>query len=291
MECLQWSSLPLPQLVTVSRCVWPPGMQHFRRSFGVYDVILVRKGWMYMREEDREYAIGPGHLLFLEPGMEHEGVRPCEVDTEIYWLHIKHTPATMRLHAADIPWSLVVKNDRDQDTVAVDQPIYMPKYGCFELGEIWGVLDEMIQLYDNMVIGSALQLQSRFVLLLHLLQGQIRNYEEESAGGKLALAVSAYLREHMTEGFDPERLTEALHFNQDYLARCLKRHTGMTPLEYLRHIRVDRACRLLHDAPELAIREVGARVGVEDVNYFIRLFRKEKGITPAAFRRQRRGYT
>jgi len=291
MECLQWSSLPLPQLVTVSRCVWPPGMQHFRRSFGIYDVILVRKGCMYMREEDREYEIGPGHLLVLEPGKEHEGYRPCDANTDIYWFHIKHAPAENRLLAADIPWSLVVKNDTDHMTVPVDQPIYMPKYGCFELGEIWGVLDEMIQLYENMVVGSALQLQSRFVLLLHLLQGLIRGQEEESAGGKLALEVGAYLRRHMTEPLHPERLEEALHFNHDYLARCLKRHTGMSPLEYLRHIRIDKACRLLFDSPELAVREIGANVGVEDVNYFIRLFRKEKGITPAAYRRQRRGYT
>ncbi|MDG0809945.1 hypothetical protein [Cohnella rhizosphaerae] len=68
MECIQWQMPPIPQLVTAGHGTWRPGMQHFRRSFGLYDIIFVKSGCLYMEEDGVEYAIGPHHLLVLEPG-------------------------------------------------------------------------------------------------------------------------------------------------------------------------------------------------------------------------------
>lgn len=77
MLCLEFAIPPLPQFVTVGHAVWSPGDRHFARTFGVYDLLLVKRGTLYMTEQDKEYAVGPGKLLVLEAGLPHAGHRPC----------------------------------------------------------------------------------------------------------------------------------------------------------------------------------------------------------------------
>jgi len=291
MECLQWSVSPLPQLVTIGYSVWTPSMQHFRRQFGLYDVLVVRRGCLYMMEEGQEYEVGPGNILLLEPGKTHEGYRPCEEETEIIWLHIKHDFEQIRVSSDDIPWSLMIRKETDHDVMPADHPIYVPKFGCFELDEVWSVLMGMVRLHEGLTVGSVLQLQSDFLQLLVHLQALIRGAVVESPARRLAASVAAYLRKRSDQPLRLVELEETFHFNQDYITRCLKRHTGMSPLEFLRHVRMDQACRLLEHSPELSVKQIGSTVGIEDLNYFIRLFRKDKGLTPAAYRRQRQGYT
>ena len=76
MICLELPIPPLPQLLKVDHVLWMPGMQHYERSFHVYDVLIVVRGTLYMTEEDRPYEIGEGSLLILEPRQN-----PCGTPT------------------------------------------------------------------------------------------------------------------------------------------------------------------------------------------------------------------
>ncbi len=129
MKCLELAIPPLPSLVTVGHAMWLPGNCHFERSFDVYDVIFVKSGAMYMREDREEYVIRGGQLLVLEPGKTHAGSAPCTEETEVYWVHFKHAAALRRLDAKDIPWSAVLPQGRDSDTKPSDQTMYLPKHG------------------------------------------------------------------------------------------------------------------------------------------------------------------
>jgi AraC-type DNA-binding domain-containing proteins len=75
-------------------------------------------------------------------------------------------------------------------------------------------------------------------------------------------------------------------FSSYYLARCLKKYTGMSPLQYLHHLQVKRAKSLLENTG-LSVAEIGRQVGIDNVNYFIRMFRKQTGMTPGQYRTAR----
>lgn len=291
MECLEWTASPLPQLVTVGHGFWKPGMRHFSRSFGLYDVLFVRKGCIYMAEQNREYEINAGHLLTLEPGKPHVGYRETEEETELFWIHIKHESARSCVPAEQIPWSLVLRKGTDADTAPANRPIYMPKFGYLELSAVWGVLEEMVRLHNRLCVETVLKLQAQYVLLLAKLQELVRTAKPESRSGKLAAAVAAHLRTYEAEPFSADRLEKEFHYNLDYISRCLKRHTGMSPLEYVRHVRMEKARRLLEQPDELTVRQIAELVCVPDPNYFARMFRKETGMSPAAYRKGRLGYS
>lgn len=76
-------------------------------------------------------------------------------------------------------------------------------------------------------------------------------------------------------GLSPSRLS--------HLFRDGKKGVGMTPLECLQSLRMQRARELLHD-PLLSIKQIRLRVGIRDKSYFATLFRRTYGVTPSRYR-------
>lgn len=86
---------------------------------------------------------------------------------------------------------------------------------------------------------------------------------------------------------DPVRLAEvatAAGVSPWHCVRLFRAAHGVPPLTYLRLLRVQRAKALLH-RDELAVRQVARAVGYARVQHFTRMFTREVGMPPRAFRR------
>jgi AraC family transcriptional regulator, arabinose operon regulatory protein len=62
-----------------------------------------------------------------------------------------------------------------------------------------------------------------------------------------------------------------------------KQQFGMSPVEDIIHLRLERACWLL-SGTRLSVKEIAAESGFEDACYFSRLFAKRMGLTPGRYR-------
>ena len=62
---------------------------------------------------------------------------------------------------------------------------------------------------------------------------------------------------------------------------------GKSATDYVNEVRVERAEVLLKSTSE-TVSEIAASVGFDDVNYFTRVFKKHRGISPGFFRRNNR---
>ncbi len=71
--------------------------------------------------------------------------------------------------------------------------------------------------------------------------------------------------------------------SHEHVCRTCKSVTGYTPSEYVNRIRIEHAAHLLRSS-ELAVDDVIESCGFENVSYFYRLFRKQMGATPKAYR-------
>jgi len=81
-----------------------------------------------------------------------------------------------------------------------------------------------------------------------------------------------------------ETLARASGMSRSAFASRFKAVVGQPPLEYLTGWRVHRAVRLLQQR-NTSLSEVSRRVGYESVAAFNRVFKRETGTTPGAFRR------
>ncbi|MNO42833.1 HTH-type transcriptional activator RhaS [compost metagenome] len=287
MNCLELAIPPLPQLVTIGHAFWPPGQKHETRSFEVYDMLFVLKGTLYMTEDDVPYEIKEGSMLVLEPGRRHAGHRPCEEITEIYWIHFVHPAPVRTIDSGKIPWSFPYVKGTNLDVAPQQQVMYIPKFTGLHPPDILPFLERMLEFHQALSPASSLPLQMQLAGLLVQLQAAAKMQYAPRAR-QLCDQTIAYLQQHLTRPFDAKHMEQTLHFRFDYLARCLKTYTGMSPLQYLHDLQIKKAKALLENM-ELSVSEIGRQVGIENANYFIRLFRKQTGVTPGNYRHIRIG--
>ena len=90
----------------------------------------------------------------------------------------------------------------------------------------------------------------------------------------------------MSNNTNPQRvsLADAAGLSAKYLCRIFSQLTGKSPVEYLNEYRIERACAMLSDT-ELSILDIGYSCGFNDQSYFIKTFKKQKGMTPGAYRK------
>ncbi|HAT01788.1 MAG TPA: hypothetical protein DCS54_00705 [Oribacterium sp.] len=73
--------------------------------------------------------------------------------------------------------------------------------------------------------------------------------------------------------------------SESYMITQFKKETHMTPVEYLRNVRLENAAGLLISSHE-KIQEISQRVGIYDSNYFVKLFKQKYELTPRAYRKK-----
>ena len=81
-----------------------------------------------------------------------------------------------------------------------------------------------------------------------------------------------------------KRFANELFLNTSYLSSLFKKETGMTLTDYVNHHRIGYAKRLLKSTT-LSIQDIATTVGISDIHYFTRLFRRETGLSPREFRK------
>ncbi len=114
-----------------------------------------------------------------------------------------------------------------------------------------------------------------------------RRYLLDSGGNKnriMQLADSmAYIEKHYTEQISIAALAALSHYSERQFIRLFKEAFSCLPMVYITNLRMQKARELLRNA-ELSITEVAVRCGYGDCNYFSRIFRKNNGMTPSAYR-------
>jgi AraC-like DNA-binding protein len=71
-----------------------------------------------------------------------------------------------------------------------------------------------------------------------------------------------------------------LHMSKSQLTRRLKSITGLTPMKYIRLVKLQKAKMMLETEEVLTLKEVCYSVGFENTTHFAKLFEKEFGKRP-----------
>jgi transcriptional regulator GlxA family with amidase domain len=103
-------------------------------------------------------------------------------------------------------------------------------------------------------------------------------------GDALVLQAQTHLLKRLRHPPDVAGLAVRLNVTSRTLERRFKKATGQTPLEYLQGSRIENTKRLLATT-QLGLDEIAHRVGYEDPGSLRRIFVREAGISPGAYRR------
>ena len=94
-----------------------------------------------------------------------------------------------------------------------------------------------------------------------------------------------YLRDNYSKKVTIEELSNNFFLSKSYLSSLFKKATGSGVVEYLQHIRIERACELLTNTT-LSITEISTQVGYTDYRFFNKSFKKITGVTAHEYRKK-----
>jgi two-component system response regulator YesN len=103
---------------------------------------------------------------------------------------------------------------------------------------------------------------------------------------RIGREVVEYVRQHYMEQITLKQVADRFFVNAAYLGRVFQRITGESFKEYLNHIRICEAKKLLLQTDKL-VYEIASSIGFTESSYFIVKFTQEVGKSPTEFRNDR----
>ena len=94
-----------------------------------------------------------------------------------------------------------------------------------------------------------------------------------------------YIEKHLSEPISLDDLSSLLHFEKSYLTVRFKEIWGLSPMQYVSWLRIERAKELLRTT-DMSITDIANEVGFGSIHYFSRFFKEKENITPNEFRKQ-----
>ena len=242
---------------------------------------LVRRGECWVMSGDLMECLGPGDLLFIEPGRDHvlasqppgQDSPPGGTSTLLLCGYCEFTQET-GTPLLDVFPSLTIVRDEEllkhpwlKSTLDQLSAEYMSQQPGAEL--VVNKLTEVV-LVELIRINFGRGEQSRFIKAL--------------SDKRIAKALQ-HLHNSPHIAWTLENMGEEIGMSRAAFAKRFKELVGQPMFEYLTALRVQRARELLQETI-LPLYEVASRVGYESDLAFAKTFKKHTGTTPTRYRKQ-----
>lgn len=240
-----------------------PGVHRHR----YYQLIFPHQGALRMRVAGGRLALGPAEWGLIPPGAEH-----------IYWAE-----EPTRVLVADLaPYALAGRPD------AIDAPGMLRHHLDGRLAALAGLLqsEQRAGALDEPLLAEALAgyVGAAVALALRPSAGA----PPERPAPRLASRARDLLEAQALGPVRLEQVAATVGASLAHLQRSFRAAYGVSMVAYVQGLRLRRAQAMLleGDAP---VEAVAAAVGIASASYFTRLFTRQIGVSPAAYRRHAAG--
>lgn len=272
----------LPLISNIDYCLTQDGFVHPDRVMDVNVLLLVEKGSFHIWEEDEEFTVEAGEMIFLKQGLHHFGDLRCPRGTSWFYIHF-HLPENTGF--SEINSSRDFMYVEGSGTVSQAPCFPLPKKMRLTPGSItakFHTLNEMVKSTDPEV--NLLSNAFLYQILMEIYSEGVLRPVAGSAELKVK-ELMGLMDEQKNSPFDSSLLEKSMGLSYKHLNVLFKSVTGQTLQKYHAHIRMNEAARLLKETT-LGIGEISNRLGFEEAFYFSNCFKKEYGMSPANYRKQ-----
>ena len=218
--------------------------------------------------------------------LEYEGVRKKVGPGQAMILHIPH--ANRYWHPPNwTPWEFIYITMHGQEILRIWRQIEKQAGHLVDLKDDAPVVKEAARIHRDVVNGA---LNSAFLVSARAYQFSMLAAQTLLSSSKAITPSSPvrkaahYCQEHYSDPVSVQEMAQIAGYSRYHFSRLFKSSEGISPGEYLNHLRIKKAAELLQTT-SLSVKEIANACGFHDLNYFCRTFRKALGVTPGSFRR------
>jgi two-component system response regulator YesN len=112
---------------------------------------------------------------------------------------------------------------------------------------------------------------------------RILNAGKITRAGKIAEDAKKYIQDHFgDENLSVEKIAASLYINSRYLRKVFTENVGMTIVDYITGVRMEKARQLLEKS-NIKHAEIARMLGYNDASYFSKCFKKYYGLSPSEY--------
>jgi AraC-like DNA-binding protein len=264
----QLKDIYFPPYITLAHLFHAPENWGIRkRVLKQYQLQYVMGGAAEYQIGDMVYATKRGDLLFHRPGEVHNIT--THPGTSYICISI-----VFHFGQAEFPMHELLRDSH-----------HMGNYTGQELEK---KLSNLVVHYKQPGLVHQLQVQAELVSILLELNKRLSEQDKstESSVQRNNHARMVLIRNHIVEHYRENlrigHLEKLSGLSRDYIIEQFKRTFGMTPIQYLIHVRVEVAKELALQAG-LTVSEIAEKVGYSDVHTFGKMFKKKTGYSLSQF--------
>jgi AraC-like DNA-binding protein len=264
----------LGQLYVTSIGYFPKAAFHYRhRVNGCEDNILIYclrgKGWYIINDTRFEVS---ANEYFIIPAITHEMIYGADEEDPwtIYWVHFTGRDMNVFNHSFNIKWldgpHQILLNEKGLQ-------LWENMYNTLEMG-----YSKQNLAYINMCL--------YYFVATFLFPDKHLNEKKQDEKDLINDTV-LYMRDNLKEQLTVQDFASRNNFSVPHFSSLFQKATGMPPIEYFIHLKLQKACLLLYST-DIRIKNVAVAIGYEDPYYFSRLFKKYMNVSPDQYRQMRR---
>lgn len=291
----------LPKVNLINMAKIEPPYIHRRRKADEYILYIIKNGVMYLKENGVNYTLKPGDTFMLDPDYVHEGFKTsC---CEYYYIHFRHskiwrTENDRQRELTKESLTSIRNNALQSISFSYEsyetEKLLLPKLYHFTNQSSFIMLQYLlneaieqnkIKLENYKIQRSCKVLELMIQIEQSYISAEIESIRQGSAKSLTkAQEILNYINADYAENFSGIIIEERFDGNFDYLNRIFKRVTGNTIFAYLTMVRISHAKELI-STTSLKLSEIGEKVGIPDVYYFSKVFKKLTGVSPTVYGR------
>ncbi|MGN1105687.1 MAG: helix-turn-helix domain-containing protein [Huintestinicola sp.] len=233
---------------------------HIDRTADFNVMIYVLEGAIYVTEDEEDFEITRGGLIFLKNGIHHFGKREIPKGTRWFYAHFYF------------------------DENPAYESIFFPLPKRLE-GLSGSTSEKRIMEYSEFC-SSESECRERYINLrfAELLSFLAYSKNENSPPQRLSDRICDYLSENISAPFSAKAVEGEFFLSYKRLAAVFKAEKGMSMQQYHDRLKMTEARRLL-SSTLMTVTEAAMAVGFQDPLYFSKRFREMTGCSPTEYRR------
>lgn len=249
------------------------------------ELIFIIQGKGIQVVEEHEYQVAAGDVFVLQGNQKHYFKDASQVEIVNVMVDDFRNPEI-------IP--NIVRQLEGYKALFILEPNYRTRHhfknklrlNREELTSIELTLNAMFHEQNDQNVGFEIVLANRLQELIVILSRHYTSIGATEARSLVRLGkVLEYFENNPDEKIYIEDMASLANMSKRNFQRIFKRALGLSPVNYLTQIRLQKARKLLRET-ELQIIDISALTGFTDSNYFIKCFKQSFGTTPYKFRMQ-----
>lgn len=272
---MYWLDKISPQINRIWHGPWPAGFVESARRLYDHELVLFTEGACSVEMDGNSVSCPAGTWIIVPPDRLHV-TRAGDQPVYRYCIHFDWD---YQGSSAKLPVCAYAPAKPSAGKIH-RAPAYVPRgamRGTFQPGTV-GLIETLVFRWQSDDARRRAARATLLEILVELLVPPAGRDQHGDRDASLAFKIKSLLdREPPMDQSLREHL-ETLGYSYEHLGRLFRRKFGLTPVNYLTALRLERAKRLLRSG--LPVKQAAREAGFNDPAYFARVFRKHTGLTP-----------